>query len=365
MTKRMKLLCSISLLGLFCITVGCGGCGGVKGIGKENDSSANINMKSQGIKNDTTNNEFAAQDFDNIDKGRLRELITLKKFNDAEKYDEFNYERKILVFKDANTKKVIKEIDIVEANPFHKQGFKRRIEPDKENFSYFIMKKGNENKFQMRDFLPNEIFDEIPNDFPLVRAIATISDQNTADKYSTVTYQIEWIPDAYGDNGEWDGPGYGVQYVEVYNSKGTKIFSHKYSGTSLNASVSEDGKYVFNMSCLTLGWNKNIRYLFTVHKVEDGSLVYNETFQNCKHYSGNGGPKSAFDTQYNGYGIQMNDSTSKVFLYYDNHIMESVIDLKIMNFYQILENDQLKLYYLDGMTKIINLNQFFRTINLK
>ena len=31
MTKRMKLLCSISLLGLFCITVGCGGCGGVKG----------------------------------------------------------------------------------------------------------------------------------------------------------------------------------------------------------------------------------------------------------------------------------------------------------------------------------------------
>ncbi|MBL0293511.1 MAG: hypothetical protein IPQ04_04375 [Saprospiraceae bacterium] len=128
-------------------------------------------MKSQGIKNDTTYNQFAAHDFDNIDKGRPHELITLKKFNDAEKYDEFNYERKILVFKDANTKKVIKEIDIVEANPFHKQGFKRRIEPDKENFSYFIMKKGNENKFQMRDFLPNEIFDEIPNDFPLVRAI--------------------------------------------------------------------------------------------------------------------------------------------------------------------------------------------------
>ncbi len=36
----MKLICSISLLGLFCITVGCGGCGGEKGLVKENDTLA-------------------------------------------------------------------------------------------------------------------------------------------------------------------------------------------------------------------------------------------------------------------------------------------------------------------------------------
>ncbi len=361
----MKLFCSISLLGLFCITVGCGGCGGVKGVGKENDSAANINMKSQGIKNDTTYNQFAAHDFDNIDKGRPHELITLKKFNDAEKYDEFNYERKILVFKDANTKKVIKEIDIVEANPFHKQGFKRRIEPDKENFSYFIMKKGNENKFQMRDFLPNEIFDEIPNDFPLVRAIATISDQNTADKYSTVTYQIEWIPDAYGDNGEWDGPGYGVQYVEVYNSKGTKIFSHKYSGTSLNASVSEDGKYVFNMSCLTLGWNKNIRYLFTVHKVEDGSLVYNETFQNCKHYSGNGGADEVKGKHSNNYGVKKNDGTSKSYKYINGKFLASYKEFSNIDLVFLHENEQLKVRYANGNFGLVSIYDFFKIINLK
>ena len=42
MTKRMKLLCSISLLGIFCITVGCGGCGGVK---RSKDTLENRNSK--------------------------------------------------------------------------------------------------------------------------------------------------------------------------------------------------------------------------------------------------------------------------------------------------------------------------------
>jgi hypothetical protein len=365
MTQSAKILFGILLMVETLIFMGCGGCGGVKGGGNEKDSSANINMKNQGIKNDTTYHEFALQDFDNIDEGKLPELITLKKFNDAEKYDEFNFERKILVFKDANTKKVIKEIDIVEANPFHKQGFKRRIEPDKEKFSYFIMKKGTENKFQMRDFLPNEIFDEIPNDFPLVRAIATISKQNTADKYSTVTYQIEWIPDAYGDNGEWDGPGYGVQYVEVYNSKGTKIFSHKYSGTSLNASVSEDGRYVFNMSCLTLGWNKNIRYLFTVHKVEDGSLVYNETFQNCKHYSGNGGADEVNGEYSNNYGVKKNDGTSKSFKYINGKFLASFKEFSNIDLVFLHEKEQLKVRYTNGNFGFVSIYDFFKIINLK
>ncbi|MBK8668625.1 MAG: hypothetical protein IPN89_03830 [Saprospiraceae bacterium] len=177
------------------------------------------------------------------------------------------------------------------------------------------MKKGTESKFELRDYLPEEVFNEIPNDFPFYRAMASISSQNIGDNYATVTYGIEWLPDAYSDNGEWTGPGYGVHQVDVYDSLGIKIFSHKYGGTSHNASISADGKYVFNMTCLSPEWDKNIRYHFTVYKVSDGSLVYEEKFENCMRDGGNGGVQTISGENIIGYGIKMNNGTSKDFRY--------------------------------------------------
>ncbi|MBK8347086.1 MAG: hypothetical protein IPL08_05465 [Saprospiraceae bacterium] len=286
-TKKMshyfRVLLCVPIGALIIVSLGCGGCGGVKDAGKE--KKVDISPKDR-IDTSNATMDVVKIDTSTLIRTSLPELITFKYFNQEknqfEQYDEYNYARKILVFKDSKTKNVIKEIDIVNENPFHAQGFKRKNESYTSNFSYFLYKKGTENKYDLREYLPSEIFDEIPNDFDFERGMASISHQYTADKYITVTYEIFWNPDTYTENMEYFGPGYGAHYVDVYDSLGIKIFSHKYGGTSHNASISADGKYVFNMTCLSPEWDENLRYHFTVYKVNDGSLVYEETFENCQ-----------------------------------------------------------------------------------
>ena len=365
MSHYLRVLLCVPIGALIIVSLGCGGCGGVKDAGKE--KKVDISPKDR---IDTSNATMAVVKIDTSTfiRTEFPELITFKYYDQQnyqfEQYDEYNYVRKILVFKDSKTKNVIKEIDIVKENPFHSQGFKRRIEPGKENFYYFLMKKGTESKFELRDYLPEEVFNEIPNDYPFYRAMASISAQNIGDNYATIIYCIEWLPDAYSDNGEWEGPGYGVHYVDVYDSLGIKIFSRKYSGTSNNASISADGRYVFNMSCLTLERDKNIRYHFTVYKVSDGSLVYEETFQNCQHDSGKG-TQTIYIEYSNGYGVSMSNETFKEFRYSNGKFYTKYGKNENIDSYELLPKEKMKVNFTDGTSKIISFDNYYEILNLK
>ncbi|MBK8668626.1 MAG: hypothetical protein IPN89_03835 [Saprospiraceae bacterium] len=98
------------------MSLGCGGCGGVKDAGKE--KKVDISPKDR---IDTSNATMAVVKIDTSTFIRtdFPELITFKYYNQQnyqfEQYDEYNYVRKILVFKDSKTKNIIKEIDIVKS----------------------------------------------------------------------------------------------------------------------------------------------------------------------------------------------------------------------------------------------------------
>lgn len=346
------------------ILISCNGCGS-----KKNFKDLNKDFSKYTKTKDSIFLDDVKIDTSTLIRTSLPELITFKYYNQEknhfEQYDEYNYARKILVFKDSKTKNVIREIDIVKDSPFHAQGFKRKKESYTSNFSYFLYKKGTENKYDLREYLPNEIFDEIPYDFDFERGMASISHQYTADKYITVTYEIFWNPDTYTQNLEYFGPGYGAHYVEVYDSLGIKIFSHKYGGTSHNASISGDGKYVFNMTCLSPEWDKNLRFHFTVYKVSDGSLVYEETFENCMRDGGNGGVKTISGENSIGYGIKMNNGTSKDFRYSRGNFMATFKEFTNVDLILLHENEQLKLRFLDGTFKVVSIFDYYKTINLK
>ena len=357
----------IHVIVLLTILFGCGSCGGVKDkMKKENLDSASPKDRIDSTKAKVDGGKI---DTSTLIRTRLPELISFKYYNQEnyqfEQFDEYNYARKILVFKDSKTKNVIKEIDIVNENPFHAQGFKRKKESYTSNFSYFLYKKGTETKYDLRKYLPSEIFDEIPNDFDFERGMASISHQYTADKYVTVTYEIFWNPDTYTENMEYFGPGYGAHFVVVYDSVGTKVFSHKYGGTSHNGSISADGKYVFNMTCLSPEWDENIRFHFTVYKVSDGSLVYEETFENCQIDGGNGGADTISGEYSNSYGIRMNNGASKGFRYSRGNFMATFKEFTNVDLILLHENEHLKLRFLDGTFKVVSVYDYYKIMKLK
>jgi len=120
--------------------------------------------------------------------------------------DAYNVRKYVLEFRSPATHEVIKTINLVKENPFHSMGLKRRKEPYPAVY-YFLMPEGADNKNALKKFLPKETFKEIPNDFEMDRAISKIFVSETAGKYVTVSYELDWLPDAYSDDGEWDGPG--------------------------------------------------------------------------------------------------------------------------------------------------------------
>ena len=357
----------IHVIVLLTILFGCGSCGGVKDkMKKENLDSASPKDRIDSTK---SNVEIGKIDTSTIIRTRLPELISFKYYNQEnykfEQYDEFNYARKILVFKDSKTKNVIKEIDIVNENPLHAQGFKRKKESYTSNFSYFLYKKGTENKYDLREYLPSEIFDEIPNDFDFERGMASISHQYTADKYVTVTYEIFWNPDTYTENMEYFGPGYGAHFVVVYDSVGTRVFFHKYGGTSHNASISADGKYVFNMTCLSPEWDKNLRLHFTVYKVSDGRLVYEEKFENVAREGGNGSVQTVYGESSNSYGVRLKNGKTKGFRYSNGIFYFRDETFENFDSFELLPKERLKVNFIDGTSTIVSFKNYYKIINLK
>lgn len=76
---------------------------------------------------------------------------------DRDIVDEYNVTKQILEFRNTETGQIIKTIDVVQENPFHQMGFNRRKEPEPDLY-YFLMKKGTENKYDLKEFLPKVLF---------------------------------------------------------------------------------------------------------------------------------------------------------------------------------------------------------------
>lgn len=275
---------------------------------------------------------------------------------DDSNVDEYNVQKQILEFKNPKTLDVIKTINLVKENPYHKMGLKRREEPYPAVY-YFLMPEGKDTKQALRKFLPQALFKEIPDDFEMDRAISKIFMSTTANKYVTVSYELDWLPDAYSDQGEWDGPGYGVHYVVVFDSLGNKIYSRQFDGTSVRPSVSENGKYLFTMACLSPEWDKNIRYRFSVVNIQTDKVVYEELIENCKKHGG-GGEYDDRGVKRNSYVIQLNNSKIKKFLYLNNSLYNQKEFMHIDNVFPI-SNDKVEVWYLNKPNKIFDIESFF------
>ena len=279
--------------------------------------------------------------------------------------DEFNVYKYLLSFYDKNTKTLLKKVDLVQDNPYHTKGLERRKEPFK-NLTYFLSAPKAKNKYDVKQFLPQEFFNEIPEDFPIERAIASIYLSVTGTKYATVTYELDWLPDAYSDQGEWDGPGYGVHYVVVYDSLGNKIFNRQFDGTSHLPSVSMDGKYLFTMACLSPEWDKNIRYRFTVFNIKTGKTAYAELIENCQKNGGGGSfYVDEIDTKLkaSSYYITKINNLKKYYLYEENKFyIQKDYHLIYTWFYQ--PERKLKIVYLDKPEEITSIDSFFNEVKL-
>ncbi|MBK9735999.1 MAG: hypothetical protein IPO92_14000 [Saprospiraceae bacterium] len=142
MRSHISTLLSTPIVTLIFVSMGCGGCGGVKDVGKEKIVSLSPKNK---IESTAAKVDIGKIDTTTLIRTSFPELITFKYYNQEknqfEQYDEYNYARKILVFKDSKTKNVIKEIDIVKDSPFHAQGFKRKNESYTSIFHIFCIKK--------------------------------------------------------------------------------------------------------------------------------------------------------------------------------------------------------------------------------
>lgn len=205
------------------------------------------------------------------------------------------------------------------------------------------------------------IFHEIPNDFTFERAIAEVDTRTTLGKYAAVRYQLNWLPDAYSDEGEWNGPGYCVNHIEVYDSLGNKIFSQLFDGYSQGFSVSEDGMYLFNMSCLSPEWDTNIRYRFTVTNIKTKKVAYQELIENCKLHGGGG---EFYPQFYNSNGSQIELTNNHIvgFTYRDNKFFRYLNELKF-EIHSFSQNEE-KLIYPDGKIKIVKIDSLYQTIKL-
>ncbi|HRO08517.1 MAG TPA: hypothetical protein PK611_02075 [Saprospiraceae bacterium] len=274
--------------------------------------------------------------------------------------DAYNVRKYILEFRSPATHEVIKTIDLVKENPFHSMGLKRRKEPYPAVY-YFLMPEGADNKNALKKFLPKETFKEIPNDFELDRAISKIFVSETAGKYVTVSYELDWLPDAYSDDGEWDGPGYGVHYAVVYDSLGNKIYSRQFDGTSQMPSVSEDGKYLFTMACLSPEWDENIRYRFTVVNIQTDKIVYEELIDNCKKHGGGGEFYPEFYNA-NGYYAILKGEQIKRFSWRNSHFYTFLDSLRFSIISKSINEVIIK--YPNGYEEVKSLDSLFTIIKL-
>jgi hypothetical protein len=126
-------------------------------------------------------------------------------------------------------------------------------------------------------------------------------------------------------------------------------------------SISEDGKYLFTMACLSPEWDENIKYKFSVVDIQKDKVVYQELIENCKKHGAGGSFYPHFFNS-NGY-----------FAEYKNHkiLGYTYVNSKLYRYLNQLEFEittksktELLLTFPNGKTEIVDLDTFYTQIKL-
>ncbi|MBK8668613.1 MAG: hypothetical protein IPN89_03770 [Saprospiraceae bacterium] len=119
------------------------------------------------------------------------------------------------------------------------------------------------------------------------------------------------------------------------------------------------------MTCLSPEWDENIKFHFTVHKVNDGSLVYEESFENCQLDGTIGHAITEFGVSENKYYVIRKDKFMRSFNYKNDASLNIQKDFLNIFSHQNIGNIKVKLTLPDGTNQDVEFKEFYKTIKLK
>ena len=277
------------------------------------------------------------------------EAITLRKYDNIN-VDEFNIKIQILDFFNPSTGELIKSIDLVKENPYIKAGFKRRKEPDPDNV-FFLQMKGNEKKNQIRKYIPNILYDSIPNDFLFERALSYVSIEKSSEKYIVGSYILDWNDDAYEDNYELSGNGYSVSTIVVWDSLGNEKFSKQFDGYTLpKPCISIDGKYIGFISNLYPSNSTNNKLHLIIYDIVNNHLIYEEFIDNSIAWRSSSGFGNA-GLPHIGFGISFINGEKRWIICLGALIYEFK-NASLLDSYEFINEKEMKLIWMDGSESV-------------
>ncbi|MFZ2895722.1 MAG: hypothetical protein WA008_07320 [Saprospiraceae bacterium] len=170
----------------------------------------------------------------------------LQKVGDSLVYNEYWIgPLEAVSFHNPYTGEVLSTIPVCKLNPFLKIfGFKEVVPEGELDYGIkYLLGVECVNKDQIRPFLPNYLFSEIPEGVVFQNAITTCmpgDDWATAERYASFRYVLEWEP-----HPERHFLGsYVISLVTVLDSTGTEVYRRQFDGLVEKSLVSEDGKYL-------------------------------------------------------------------------------------------------------------------------
>ncbi|NUQ24065.1 MAG: hypothetical protein HUU34_08935 [Saprospiraceae bacterium] len=139
---------------------------------------------------------------------------------------------------------LLKTINIRDRNPYLNIGFNiEHFDGDESSDVIRIHSDKARHKSKIRTYLPQYLYDEIPDDWMFSGGITMCmlgSNWAKEDSYIPVYYLLEWAPE---DERDFMG-NYGVTMVTVFDSTGTEVYRRQFDGLLTDAVVSDDGKYL-------------------------------------------------------------------------------------------------------------------------
>lgn len=147
-------------------------------------------------------------------------------------------------FHDPASGKLLKTVNVRDRNPYLNIGFEiKHYEGDEQDDGIFIHSDKAPHKSKIRAYLPQYLYDEIPDDWGFSEGITMCMPGRNwanAERYIPIYYLMEWAP---VEEHQFMG-NYGVTMVTIFDSTGTEVYRRQFDGLLTDALVSDDGKYL-------------------------------------------------------------------------------------------------------------------------
>jgi len=150
----------------------------------------------------------------------------------------------LATFHDPSSGKLLKTVNVRDRNPYLNIGFKiKHYEGDEQDDGIFIHSDKAPHKSKIRAYLPQYLYDEIPDDWGFSEGITMCMVGRKwaeAERYIPIYYLMEWAP---AEEHQFMG-NYGVTMVTIFDSTGTEVYRRQFDCILTDALVSDDGKYL-------------------------------------------------------------------------------------------------------------------------